>query len=114
MRISVPLLAVAILFSCGLFADTWEGSLIDASCYNQKKSVSACYPTNSTVSYALVIERRIFKLDQAGNTKVAQALKEHADRSTNPDITPNARMIATITGSLDNSGYVRVDSVSIR
>ena len=65
MRISVPLLSLAILFSCRLFADTWEGNLIDASCYHQEKSVSACYPTNSTVSYALVIERRIFKLDEA-------------------------------------------------
>ncbi len=79
-----------------------------------QESVSACYPTNSTVTYSLVIERRVFKLDEAGNTKVAQALKEHANRSTNPDMTPNARIIATITGTLDNSDFVRVDSVSIR
>ncbi|MDR3700945.1 MAG: hypothetical protein P4L56_14965 [Candidatus Sulfopaludibacter sp.] len=113
MRTSL-LPVLMILFSGWLFADTWDGSLIDASCYDQKKSVGACYPTNSTVSYALVIERRVFKVDNAGNTKVAQALKQRADRSSNPDMTPNARMTATITGTLDSSDYLRVDSVSVR
>jgi hypothetical protein len=114
MRMSVSLLALMTLFSAWLFADTWDGSLIDAHCYEQEKKASGCYPTNTTVSYALVIERRVFKLDEAGNTKVAEALKEHASRSTNPDMTPNARVMATITGSRDSSDFLRVDSVSIR
>ncbi len=114
MRTCILLLVLMTLFSVCVFAGTWDGSLIDANCYDQQKRTSACYPTNSTVSYALVIERRVFKLDEAGNTKVAEALKERADRSTNPDMTPNARMMATITGTLDSSDFVRVESVSIR
>ena len=111
---NVTLLLLLTVFSVLMFAGTWEGSLIDATCYSHQKRVNACYPTNTTVAYAVVVERRIYRLEEAGNVKVAKALKDRADRSANPDPTPNTRMSATITGALDSSGFLRVDAVSIR
>ena len=101
------LFPIAAAFAGLALADTWDGSLVDAVCYDQQKSVNACYPTNTTVSYGLSVERRVFKLDQAGNTKVAKAIASR-------DPTPNAKLVATIVGSLDSSGFIKVDSVEIR
>jgi hypothetical protein len=114
MRKTSILIPIAAAFAALAFADTWDGSLVDASCYDQQKSVNACYPTNTTVSFGLSVERRVFKLDQDGNTKVAKALASQAQRSDNPDPTPNAKLVATIVGSLDGNGFIKVDSVAIR
>ncbi len=112
-RISILIPMAALLAGVAL-ADTWDGSLVDAACYDQHKSVNACYPTNTTVAYGLSVERRVYKLDQAGNVKVAKALASQAQRSDNPDPTPNTKLVATVVGSMDANGFIKVDNVTIR
>ncbi len=103
-----------LLFSGSIFARTFEGMLIDSACWDQRKTRTGCYPTHDTVNYGIVMEGKVYKLDSAGNNKVAQALKNRADRSSNPDLTPNERLTATIEGTLDDSGFLKVDTVTVQ
>ena len=111
MRRVFKLSAFLVVFSALALAETWSGKLVDATCADQQKA-EACVPTASTTAFALKTAVKVLKLDAAGNTKAAEALKssqKSADRAKDPkkDVT------ATVQGTLSED-VIKVDSIEVR
>ena len=105
-------LALAGVFAALAFAETWSGTLVDASCAGGGKSATECAPTSSTSSFALVLaDGKTVKLDAAGNTKAADAIKNSADRSKNPD--QKTAVTATVTGTLSGDA-IQVEKIDVK
>jgi len=115
--------AVSVLFlgSVLCLAETWSGKVVDAACKDQAAApapapsaqsaqpggqvANACEPTASTVAFGIELsDGRVLKLDSAGNTKAAEAMKTNAGKSS---------LQATVTGSLDGQ-TVKVESIDIK
>lgn len=97
-------------------AETYMGNLIDASCLDKPNpTVATCQPSSSTTAFALVDNtQKVYKLDQTGNTKAADALKNRADRAADPNATGKVDVVeAKITGTM-NAGIVAVETIEIR
>jgi hypothetical protein len=101
------------VFSVLALAESWTGRLVDASCYDQQKSATACDPSASTTSFAL-IAGQAYKLDDAGNSKAAAALKNRADRSADPDRPSKGVVSAKVTGTKDGDDTIKVVSIDVR
>ena len=105
-------IALTSVFTAIAVAETWSGTLVDASCAADKKSSAECAPTSSTSSFALVMaDGKAVKLDAGGNTKAADALKNSADRSANPD--KKAAVTAKVTGTLSGD-TIQVESIDVK
>jgi len=117
MRRLAMLMSFLGLFAVlGLAADTFSGSLIDASCLAKPNpTVATCQPTSSTTAFALVDNsQKVYKLDEKGNAKAADALKNRADRSADPNATTKADPVtAKITGTMAG-GVVTVETIEVR
>ena len=113
MRNLVTLCACLTVFSVLALAESWTGRLVDASCYDQQKSATACDPSASSSSFALVVSGQTYKLDNEGNTKATEALKNRADRSANPNQPPKGAVSAKVTGSLAD-GTIKVESIDVQ
>jgi hypothetical protein len=104
--------ALASVFTAIAAAETWSGTLVDASCAADKKSVAECAPTSTTSAFAIVLaDGKAVKLDATGNSKAADALKNSADRSNNPDKKTAVR--AKVTGSLSGD-TIQVESIDVQ
>jgi hypothetical protein len=100
------------VFAALAFAESWAGTLIDASCYSQQKTASSCPATASTTAFALQASDKVYMFDDSGNAKAAAAMKNRADRST--DSTHKSSPIsATVSGTLEDS-TIKVDSVNVQ
>ena len=124
MRRFVTLLAV---FSALAFAESWNGKLADAKCAAEQKA-AACNPTDATVAFVLAAaDGKAYKLDDAGNKKAADAMKNRADRSKEPSApaapngaspspnTPSAAgapITASVTGKLEGD-VIQVEAITI-
>jgi hypothetical protein len=82
------------LFAALAFAESWTGTLVDATCYNQAKDAV------------------VLTLDDAGNTQAAAALKNRADRSTDQD-GKTSRITAKVTGTKDGD-TLKVESIELQ
>ena len=113
MRIISTTCALLLIFAGLAFAETWTGKLVDANCAEQDKT-AACTPTSSTTAFALSAEGKMLKLDAAGNTKAAEALKSRADRAKDPAApTKETEVRATVSGTLEGD-TVKVESISLQ
>jgi len=113
MRRLLTLCAFVAVFTTLALAESWTGRLVDASCYDQQKSATTCDPTSSTTTFALVASGKAFKLDDAGNTKAIEAMKNRADRSTNPNAPQSTTITAKVTGSKDGEN-LKVESIEVQ
>jgi hypothetical protein len=98
-------------------AETWTGRLIDANCYDQQteqKNIGACVPTSATSSFALYASGKLFRFDESGNTKAAAAIKDRADRSTDPEKPMNGEIAVKVTGAVDNDGKLKVETIEVQ
>lgn len=98
------------------YGETWSGKLLDAACYersqkdperNSKKTGNppACEASTSTASFALATsDGKVYKLDSAGNSKAATALRGNPDNKS-----PEADVSGTLEGQI-----LKVDSISVR
>lgn len=102
------------LFSVLALAESWQGRLIDAKCYEQSKSATTCDPTGSTTTFALLIASKPYMLDETGNTKATEAFKNRADRSSDPGQPPSTEVMAKVTGTKDGDNTLKVESVELR
>jgi hypothetical protein len=96
-------------------AETYSGKLIDVTCLSQQKpTIQTCQPTASTTAFALVDDNsRVYKLDEAGNAKAANAMKSRADRSSDPSAPKAAAVVmAKITGTM-NGAVITVDQIEV-
>ena len=103
--------AFLVVASALALAETWSGKVIDASCADPQKS-EACVPTASTTAFAIHARGKVLKLDEAGNTKAADAMKNKensADRAKNA----NRQITATVQGTLSED-TIKVDSIELR
>jgi hypothetical protein len=116
MRTIVTLTTFAILFVGSAFADTFSGNLIDISCLSKPQpTIATCQPNSSSMVFGLVDNQgAVVKLDEDGNSKAAAALKDRADRSTDPDAASKGNpIVATIQGTLQGS-ILKVESIEVR
>jgi len=99
MRRVLTLCALAAAFSALALAEDWTGRLIDANCYSQQKSITGCDASGSTTMFALSVSDKVYKLDDAGNAKAADAMKSRADRSADPGKPVSTAVAAKVTGT---------------
>lgn len=114
MRKSIPLLALLAVFSGLALAESWQGRLLDATCFDQQKSTTACDATSSTTMFSFFVSNQAYKLNAAGNSKAIEAIKSRADRSSDPAKALSTQVIAKITGTKDGDGIISVDSVDLQ
>ncbi len=81
---------------------------------NHHSASSSCNATSSTTSFALMANGKTYKLDSAGNTKAAAALKNRADRATDPAKATSAPAVnATVTGT-ESGGQIMVETLEVQ
>ncbi|MGH9659092.1 MAG: hypothetical protein ACRD96_11150 [Bryobacteraceae bacterium] len=112
MRTILSLVATTAVFSMLAFAENWSGRLLDGTCYEQQKKIAGCEATSKSTAFALEASGKIFKLDSAGNSKAAEALKNRADRSE-PGQTQAKEVMAKVTGA-EKSGTIAVESIQVQ
>lgn len=112
MRRMILFAACTALFSSLAFAETWTGRLVDANCSNQDKTAKECDAGGGTAAFALVVDGKAYQLDQAGNQKIAEAMKSRADRSANPNVAAKTIM-AKVSGDKDGD-TIKVTDVQIQ
>jgi hypothetical protein len=101
---------LALFFSVAsafCFADTWTGKLMDLSCKARAEAGTTmdCTATAATRVFAIELpDGKIFNLDNDGNLKAAEAVKD----------TKSTDMRVSITGALDDNGGVKVESLRIQ
>ena len=111
---SILIATASIAVFAGLcLAETFTGKLVDASCAAQQKASSSCTPTDSTTMYAIDVSGKIYKLDDTGNAKAADAIKNQANRQSNPDSTKKADLTARVSGTVDGD-VIKVDTIEVR
>src|SRR6266581_4388332 len=95
MRSIVKLVALAAICAAFACAESWSGRLLDASCVDQQKAPS-CDPTTATVTFAINVSGKIYKLDDAGNAKAVEAMKSRDQSAKEPaaPASPNATSTA--------------------
>ena len=97
-----------------VLAETYTGKLIDAECAAHEKN-AACIPTGSTTSFGLIASGRMLKLDAAGNTKAAEALKQSnsgANRAKDPNAPSADGVNASVTGTVSGD-QLKVDAIQV-
>jgi hypothetical protein len=114
MRRSVSVFALLSLFSVLALAESFKGRLVDATCYDQQKSATACDPTNASTSFALAVADQAYKLDAAGNAKAAEALKTRADRAADPTKPMSSQVSAQVTGTKDADNTIKVEAIVLQ
>ena len=112
MRVILSVIGLAAAMSILAVADTWSGKLVDAQCYDKEKKSDSCAATTATRTFKLDASGKVFTLDEAGNTKAAEALKNRADRSANP-ANPPTHVSAQITGT-EKEGTITVASIEVQ
>ncbi|HEV3199182.1 MAG TPA: hypothetical protein VGZ73_14815 [Bryobacteraceae bacterium] len=117
MRRILTLCAFVAVFTTLALAESWTGKLVDASCADQQKGdqqkMATCDATSSTTAFALVASGKIFKFDDAGNAKAAEALKSRADRAANPNAPPSTTVTAKVTGT-NEGDKLKVESIEVQ
>jgi hypothetical protein len=108
-------LGMAACFAASLsYGTTWNGKLLDASCYDSNKGQSheniaqVCAPTPSTTSFAIRTSTgKVYKVDSSSNAKLASDVQSGVlKKDTDGDIH------ASITGKLKDH-VVSVNSVVV-
>ena len=112
MRRLVTIAASVAFFSVLALAETWSGKLIDASCMEQQKSMAACTPNSTTTAFLVWVEGKSYKLDDTGNSKAVEALKNRADR-TAPDAPATTDISAKISGTKDGD-TIKVETIQVQ
>ena len=112
MRRFLSIAAVFGVFSVAALAESYSGKLLDASCYDQQKKASGCDATSTTASFAIDASGTVYKLDNAGNTKAAAALKGRADR-VDPSKPQSKDVMAKVEGT-EKGGTITVTSIDVQ
>jgi hypothetical protein len=94
-------------------AKDYTGKLLDSACYEQQKSARGCDATSATTAFAIDVSGKVYNLDSTGNSKAAQAIKERADRSADPNNPQKGSMTAKIAGTLSGD-TLQVDTIEVR
>jgi len=110
-RMLLPMTLFGVFSMCAL-AESYSGKLLDASCYDQQKKVDSCGATSSTTAFALEVSGKVFKLDDAGNSKASEAIKNRADR-TDPSQPQPKEIMAKVDGT-QKGGTITVENIAVQ
>jgi hypothetical protein len=141
MKITLSAIALMAALSMASYAADFSGQLMDATCAESHSGTpsaatpaspspsssttssttspsaaagkASCNATTATTAFAIEANGKTYKLDSAGNTKAAAAIKGRADRSADPTKAMSATYMAKVTGT-DNSGTISVESIDIQ
>lgn len=100
-------LALLSVFPVMMFAETWNGTLVDAMCKKQDLAshTTTCAVKCAKSGYGLVMaDGKFMKFDEAGNAKALAALKATSKEKD---------LKAKVTGTLDGD-TVQVESVELQ
>jgi hypothetical protein len=100
------------VFTTLALADSFTGKLLDAGCLDQQKAPAGCQATSNTTAFALNISDKTYRFDDAGNQKAVRALRNRADRSSDPTAVEGP-INATITGTQDGA-VLKVESIEVQ
>ena len=112
MRRLFTIATTAAIFATLSLAEDWTGKLLDTSCLDQKRDMATCQANGTTTAFALEVSGQTYRLDDAGNQKAIMALKNRADRSTDP-AEAAAPVSAKVTGTRDRA-VLKVDSIEVQ
>jgi hypothetical protein len=113
MRRLLTIAASVTFFAMLALADTWTGKLVDATCMDQQKNIKACSPTGTTTAFLVVSsDGKAYKLDDAGNAKAVEALKNRADR-TAPGAPTTTDIAAKISGTKEGD-TIMVETIDVQ
>ena len=107
------LLAMVLAFMGFALAETFTGKLVDAACYDQEKGAKPCDATAATSTFAVNVSGKVYKLDEAGNAKAAEAIKSRADRSADPSKATSGEVSARVNGTMEGQ-TIKVESIEVR
>ena len=114
MRKVLTVFGLATVWAAIALAENFSGQLIDASCADKQQTTeAACQPSSATTAFAVSVGGKTYKLDNTGNSKAAEALKNRADRATDPNNMQKAPVVAKISGTRDGD-TIKVDSLEIQ
>ena len=116
MRRFLTLTTIVGLFAALALADMFNGKLIDATCLDKPNpTLATCQPSGSTSTFALVDDsQKIYKLDDQGNAKAAEALKGRPAQPANPSTSGKTDVVlAKITGT-SNGSVVAVETIEVK
>jgi hypothetical protein len=106
-------IAVSVTFFAVLgLAESYSGKLYDAACAQQQQSVKGCAPTATTTAFVVAVAGKAYKLDETGNAKAAEALKNRADR-TAPNAPATTDISAKITGTKEGD-TIKVETIDVQ
>jgi hypothetical protein len=112
MRKIMTILAVLGVFTGLALAETWNGKLLDAACYNQQKTAKGCEATRATSMFAFDVAGKVYKLEDSGN-KVATAIRNSAERSKDPAKPAVGALEAKVTGTISGDS-IKVETVEVK
>ncbi|MGO9255423.1 MAG: hypothetical protein ACLQU1_03855 [Bryobacteraceae bacterium] len=84
--------------------------------------MEACAATGSTIAFAISVSDKVYTLNDAGNTKAAEAMKNRADRSADPNGNSSAKdpsnataasVTAKVTGKLEGN-TINVETIDVQ
>jgi hypothetical protein len=104
--------SLALFSAWAMAAENWSGQLLDASCYQQSKSAKGCDATSSSSAFAISVSGKVYHLDEAGNTKAGEAIRNRANRSADPNQPAASTVNAKVSGTLDGE-TLKVETIEI-
>jgi hypothetical protein len=104
----------AALSTMALAAD-FSGTLVDATCADQKQQTKAesCNASSATTTFAINVAGKMYKLDAEGNSKAAKAVRDRADRSSDPAKALTTPLTAKVSGT-EKEGVITVESIDVQ
>jgi len=104
--------AAGAIFASLAVAEDFSGRLLDSACLDQRTAPAACQATSNTTAFAMELSDTTYRLDNAGNQKAMMAIKNRADRSTDPTEAA-APLNAKISGTRDGN-VLKVDTIEVQ
>jgi hypothetical protein len=104
--------ALALFSALSVAAENWTGQLLDASCYQQSKAAKGCDATSSSSTFVIAVSGKVYRLDDAGNSKAGEAIKNRANRSADPNQPAASTVNAKVSGTLEGD-TLKVETIEI-
>lgn len=114
MRKALTICTMLAAFSALGLAETWNGTLLDATCVHRQSGTKSCDAKPSTASFILDVNGTQYKLDSASNERASMAMKSRADRAANPDATKATPVNAKVTGHVKTDGHIHAATIDIQ
>ena len=95
-------------------AETWNGTLMDATCAHRHNGTKTCDAKKSTTNFLLDVNGTKYKLDRASNDRARSVMEARSDTASNPYATKATPVNATITGKMHGSGKIHADTIEVQ